>query len=128
MKILNYPERIIYSSNIVPKDLDYSFKSFSEKLLSRKILIKPYKYEIKEIGFQEKLKTTFQLLGIGSFNFKFTVRFIINTSKVDLGYEVNMEVIARGIPKEAHDSFEEQYTKKIVPNIIRAYKKTVESR
>ena len=67
------------------------------------------------------------MLGIGSFNFKFTVRFIINPSKVDLGYEVNMEVIARGIPKEAHDSFEEQYTKKIVPNIIRAYKKAVES-
>ena len=127
MKILNYPERIIYSSNIVPKDLDYFFRLFVEKLLSRKILIRPFKYELKEIGPQEKLKTTFQLLGIGSFNFKFTVRFIINTSKFDLGYEVNMEVIARGIPKEAHDSFEEQYTKKIVPNIIRAYKKAVES-
>ena len=128
MKIINFPEKVIYSSNLFPLYPKESFNSFTKKLSSKKILFAPFKRVIKEIGPREKFKTTFQILDIGSYYFEFTVRFIINSSKIDIGYKVNMELKAKGIPKSTLFSMEEQYTNKIVPYIIRAYKNTVESK
>ena len=128
MKIINFPEKIIYSSNLIPLEPKESFNSFTKKLSSKKILFAPFKREIKEIGPREKCKITYQILDIGSYNFEFTVRFIIHPSKIDIGYGVNMELKAKGIPKSTIFSMEELYTNKIVPYIIRAYKNTVESR
>ena len=128
MKIVNFPEKVIYSSNLIPLDPNESFNSFTKKLSSKKILFAPFKRDIKEIGLREQCITTFQILDLGSYIFKFSIRFIINSSKIDIGYEVNMELKAKGIPKSTIFSMEEQYTNKIVPYIIRAYKNTVESK
>ena len=128
MKLINFPEKIIYSSNLIPLDPIESFNLFTKKLSSKKILFAPFKRELKEVGPKEKCKTKFQILDIGSYNYEFTVRFIINSSKIDIGYEVNMELKAKGIPKSTIFSMEELYTNKIVPYIIRTYKNSFESK
>ena len=54
MKITNFPEKIIYSSELIPLNPKESFNAFIKRFSSKKILFAPFKREIKEIGPKEK--------------------------------------------------------------------------
>jgi hypothetical protein len=119
------PERVIYSSNIVPKDKSESFKRFVKKLVaSKNISCYNMNMEISELGPREELSTLFQVIG-GNMSFHFKIRYIMESSKVDIGYETIL-VYTQWVPKLAKKANEKQISNVLIPYIIKAFSKSIE--
>ncbi len=129
-RTMHFEERIIQSSSNIPKDLKNSFKRFVKKLDGAKYTYQGgYKIEIMEIGPHDDntYSTTFQLIGIVNLNFQFKIRYILNSSNLELGYEP-VSKYAINAPKFARRKAEQMVTNSFMPFIVRAFNKAMEQK
>jgi len=122
---MHFPERVIHTSKIIPKDPEHSFKRFVKKLASKKISFFNAEIEIIELGPREGYKTTFQLIGLMNMSFQFKISYIISATQIDIGYEADSEYTIR-VPKFAKRAGERQISSTIIPRIIQAVNKSLE--
>ncbi len=124
---MNFPERVIYSSTIVPKDPEHAFNRFVKKLTSKKISYYTITISMLELGPRKKLSTRVQVVGLINMTFHFNIRYIVDSSKLDLGYEVDTEYF-QWVPKATKRAGEKQITSAILLYIIQAFNKSIEAK